>query len=190
MCIYICNRRGVELREGGVEGGWRWVELRDMGGVEGGWRWVELREMVEGRNGIRNPITIPTPHVYLIPICLSCTYVDGVEYQVSGYVVVDVWDHDTLNQNDFLGQVMLPLREVSTTTPHEEWYPLTRRNPKDRVSGSILLEVLLKVDKNKVDELSQLTEWWRGAASRVVGEGQVIPASRVAEWWRLGLSRS
>ncbi len=77
------------------------------------------------------------------------TYVDGVEYQLSGYVMVEVWDHDTMNQDDFLGQVMIPLREVATMGPREEWYPLTRRNTKEKVSGSILLEMYLKVDKNK-----------------------------------------
>lgn len=75
---------------------------------------------------------------------------DGVEYQVSGYLIVDVWDHDSMNPDDFLGMVMIPLRDVPTVSPQEEWYPLTRRNAKEKVYGSILLELLLKVDKNKV----------------------------------------
>ena len=66
--------------------------------------------------------------------------------------MVEVWDHDNLNQDDFMGQVMIPLREVSTIGPKEEWFPLTRRSGKERVSGSILLEMHLKVDKNKVSE--------------------------------------
>ena len=61
-----------------------------------------------------------------------------------------MWDRDTINPDDFLGQVMIPLREVSWTDSKEEWYPLTRRNTKDKVSGSIRLEVQLKVDKSKV----------------------------------------
>ena len=73
-----------------------------------------------------------------------------MEYLLSGYLIVDVWDHDTMNQDDFLGQVMLPLREVPLFSPHEEWYPLTRRSAKERISGSLRLEVQLKVDKNKV----------------------------------------
>ena len=73
-----------------------------------------------------------------------------MEFQVSGYLMVDLWDHDTMNPDDFLGQVMFPLRDVPTLAPLEEWYPLTRRSPKEKVSGSILLEMQLKVEKNKV----------------------------------------
>lgn len=76
--------------------------------------------------------------------------VDGVEFQVSGYLIVDVWDHDSMNPDDFLGMVMIPLRDVPTLAPQEEWYPLTRRTTKEKVSGSILLELHLRVDKNKV----------------------------------------
>lgn len=75
-----------------------------------------------------------------------------MEYQLSGYLIVDLWDHDTMNQDDFLGQVMLPLREVTIFSPHEEWYPLTRRSSKEKISGSVLLETQLKVDKSKVCE--------------------------------------
>lgn len=104
----------------------------------------------------------PPPNYYLfavlqssciLMIFLLCT-ADGVEYQVFGYLIVDVWDHDTLNQDDFLGQAMVPLRDISLSSPKEEWYPLMRRSCKEKVSGSIRLELQLKVEKNKVRSVS------------------------------------
>jgi hypothetical protein len=97
-----------------------------------------------------------------------------VEYQLSGYLIVDVWDHDNLNQDDFLGQVMLPLRDIPVFNPHEEWYPLTRRSAKEKVSGSILLEVQLKMDRNKVGQSRYIAcyVWGEEGEWRERGEGR------------------
>ncbi len=75
---------------------------------------------------------------------------DNVEFELSGYLVVDVWDHDTVNQDDFMGQIMIPLREIPLATPKKEWFQLMKRSVKDKVDGAILLEVLLVLDRKQV----------------------------------------
>jgi phosphatidylinositol-4-phosphate 3-kinase len=35
-----------------------------------------------------------------------------------------VWNHDTLQENEFLGCVLLPLDSVDLASETEEWYPL------------------------------------------------------------------
>ena len=61
-----------------------------------------------------------------------------------------MWDHDTVNQDDFMGQVMIPLREIPLTAPMRDWFQLMRRSVKDKVEGAILLEIQLMVDKKQV----------------------------------------
>ena len=68
-----------------------------------------------------------------------------------GYLVVDVWDHNTIIPDDFLGRVMLPLGEIPTDKANELWYPLMKRNIKDRnISGSLKLKTRMLVGENKV----------------------------------------
>ena len=59
------------------------------------------------------------------------------------YIHVDVWDHDMLNRDDFMGRVVIPI-----TTLTEEmlsgWFPLGRMTSKNNVSGEIYLEISLK----------------------------------------------
>ena len=72
-----------------------------------------------------------------------------------GYLVVDVWDHDSTNPDDFLGRVMLPLGEVPSDSAKEFWYPLMKRNTKDgALTGSLKLKTQLLVDGSKVFSLS------------------------------------
>ena len=73
-----------------------------------------------------------------------------MEFELSGYLVVDMWDHDTVNQDDFMGQVMIPLREIPLTAPMRDWFQLMRRSVKDKVEGAVLLEIQLTVDKKQV----------------------------------------
>ncbi|CAB3988741.1 myotubularin-related 2-like isoform X3 [Paramuricea clavata] len=74
---------------------------------------------------------------------------DGVEDSdadqcIIHYVVVDIWDKDTLNRDDFMGRVMVP---VSLLT-HESfcgWIPLGRTSPRDaQFTGEIYLELRIK----------------------------------------------
>lgn len=71
----------------------------------------------------------------------------GDSIHLYGYLVVDVWDHDSTNPDDFLGRVMIPLVEISSDFPNEAWYPLMKRNTKDgKISGSLKLCTQLRLD--------------------------------------------
>ncbi|XP_065887674.1 myotubularin-related protein 2-like isoform X2 [Dysidea avara] len=59
---------------------------------------------------------------------------------ISHYVKVDMWDHDMLNRDDFLGTVMLPLVDV-TDSKEPVWYMLSRNNSKQTVKGEIKLKL-------------------------------------------------
>ena len=72
----------------------------------------------------------------------------GDSIHLYGYLVVDVWDHDSTNPDDFLGRVMIPLGEIPSNQPNETWYPLMKRNTKDgKISGSLKLSIQLLVDE-------------------------------------------
>lgn len=43
----------------------------------------------------------------------------------SRYLQATVWNHDALQENEFLGGVTLPLSELQLTTESIEWYTLT-----------------------------------------------------------------
>ena len=71
-----------------------------------------------------------------------------------GYLVVDVWDHDSTNPDDFLGRVMIPLGEIPSDKTNKAWYPLMKRNTKDgKISGTLKLSTQLLVDE-------QSKVWW------------------------------
>ena len=72
----------------------------------------------------------------------------GDSIHLYGYLVVDVWDHDTTNPDDFLGRVMIPLGEIPSDRHNELWYPLMKRNTKDgKISGSLKLSTQLLIDE-------------------------------------------
>ncbi|XP_020624382.1 uncharacterized protein LOC110061862 [Orbicella faveolata] len=58
------------------------------------------------------------------------------------YIQIDVWDYDTLNRDDFMGRVQIPLSLLSEETT-ARWYPLGRGSAKDNVHGEIFLELTL-----------------------------------------------
>lgn len=59
------------------------------------------------------------------------------------YIQIDVWDYDTLNRDDFMGRIQIPLSLLSENTT-ASWYPLGRGSAKDNVCGDIFLELTLK----------------------------------------------
>lgn len=69
-----------------------------------------------------------------------------------GYLTIALWHRrqGIMSQDDFLGQVMIPLREIPYYSAEKEWYPLNQRCKKERTSGSVLLEVQLQKDVTEV----------------------------------------
>ena len=64
-----------------------------------------------------------------------------------------MWDYDTVNPDDFLGRVVIPLRDIATNTSAKDmWYPLTCRGTKEGVSGSVCLRMELKISGGKVSK--------------------------------------
>ena len=59
---------------------------------------------------------------------------------ISHYFKLEMWDHDRLNRDDFMGMVMLPLVDISDSKA-PQWYKLTRYASKQTVSGEIKLKV-------------------------------------------------
>ena len=60
------------------------------------------------------------------------------------YVIIDVWDKDTLNRDDFMGRVIVPVSSLN----HESlcgWFPLGRTTARDaQFTGEIYLELRIK----------------------------------------------
>ena len=58
------------------------------------------------------------------------------------YIQIEVWDYDTLNRDDFMGRLQIPLSLLSEETT-ACWYPLGRGSAKGNVHGEIFLELTL-----------------------------------------------
>ena len=58
--------------------------------------------------------------------------------------MVEIWDHDTGNPDDFLGRVLIPLSSLSLTS-QQQWYTLERQNQREAVSGRIELNPVLEI---------------------------------------------
>ena len=59
---------------------------------------------------------------------------------ISHYFKLEMWDHDMLNRDDFMGMVMLPLIDI-TDNREPRWYKLTRNNSKQTITGEVKLKV-------------------------------------------------
>lgn len=62
------------------------------------------------------------------------------------YIQIDVWDHDTLNRDDFMGKIQIPVSLLSEETT-ACWFPLGRGSAKENIRGDIFLELTLKASQ-------------------------------------------
>lgn len=66
------------------------------------------------------------------------------------YIQIDVWDHDTLNRDDFMGKIQIPVSLLSEETT-ACWFPLGRGSAKENIRGDIFLELTLKASQVLAD---------------------------------------
>ena len=92
--------------------------------------------------------------MYITGLLIGChltnTSISDNTVYFSGYLVFDVWDHDAINPDDFLGRVMVPLREIAPGDSREKLYPLTQKSAKEDVEGFLCARINLTVDPGKV----------------------------------------
>ena len=70
--------------------------------------------------------------------------------QFYGYLQIDIWDHDKVNQDDYLGRLVIPLCDIFPGHCGEVWYPITRKGVKDMVSGRIKVKLSLHLEEETV----------------------------------------
>lgn len=91
-------------------------------------------------------------------------------------LTVKVWDHDLgFGQDDFLGQVLLPIVALQPGDKHEEWFEL-RARPEDsnetalkEVSGEVQLRVVIREKKRGLAVKRQVTQ-----LPQMKGAGRVL----------------
>ncbi|KAK2565460.1 Myotubularin-related protein 2 [Acropora cervicornis] len=66
---------------------------------------------------------------------------------VHHYIQIDVWDYDTLNRDDFMGRIQIPV-SILTENTTACWFPLGKSLAKDNVCGELFLEVALRASQN------------------------------------------
>ena len=81
----------------------------------------------------------------------NITEVDGEKcIQLHGYLVIEVKDYDKVNQDDYLGRLVVPLSDITPDNSKEAWLPLTRKMAKETVSGSIGVKLGLHLEGDTV----------------------------------------
>ncbi|MDP2437872.1 MAG: EF-hand domain-containing protein [archaeon] len=85
--------------------------------------------------------TYKTTTIYknLNPIWEKASFNLG-EFSTAESLEVQVWDKDRLSKDDFMGRVIIPLKDVAEVGNHEKWHLLEQREKKnEEVSGELLL---------------------------------------------------
>ena len=78
------------------------------------------------------------------------------EVQFYGYLLIEIWDHDKVNQDDYLGRLVIPLCDIVPGHSGEVWYPITRKGVKDTVSGRIKVKLSLHLEEEMVSVYTDL----------------------------------
>src|SRR3989338_549671 len=85
--------------------------------------------------------TYKTTTIYknLNPVWENASFNLG-EFSTAESLEVQVWDKDLLSKDDFMGRVIIPLKDVAEVGNHEKWHLLEQREKKnEEVSGELLL---------------------------------------------------
>lgn len=70
------------------------------------------------------------------------------------YIYIDVWDKDTLNRDDYMGRVIIPVSSIEVGTSCK-WYPVGRTPSSPAATGRIELSITLK----SLDDAEPLPRW-------------------------------
>ena len=77
---------------------------------------------------------------------------DTGEVQLFGYLLIEIWDHDKVNQDDYLGRLVIPLCDIVLGSSGEATYPITRKGVKETVSGTIVVKLSLHLEQETVSD--------------------------------------